>query len=89
MASRTLRGAIVGASSLLGRELADQLQETNIVGWDLTLLDAEEATGQVTVAGDEPLVIQSLAPGAFDRMDIVFFAGDAATVRAARLGRAG
>ena len=81
MASRMLRGAIVGASSLLGRELAEQLNEASGASWDITLLDAEDATGQVTAAGNEPLVIQPLAPGAFDRMDIVFFAGDAPTVR--------
>jgi aspartate-semialdehyde dehydrogenase len=81
MASRTLRAAIVGASTLLGRELAEQLGETTGAAWDITLLDNEDAMGQVTVAGDEPLVIQPLAPGVFERMDIVFFAGDVAATR--------
>jgi len=82
MASRTLRAAIVGASTLLGRELAEQLNEAAAAVWDISLLDNEDAIGQMTVAGDEPLVIQPLTPGAFARMDIVFFAGDADTVRA-------
>jgi aspartate-semialdehyde dehydrogenase len=33
------------------------------------------------MAADEAAVIQPLAPGAFERMDIVFFAGDAASAR--------
>jgi aspartate-semialdehyde dehydrogenase len=81
MASRTLRVAIVGASTLLGRELAEQLNDATGAVWDITLLDNEDAMGQVTVAGDEPLVIQPLAPGAFERMDAVFFAGDEASTR--------
>ena len=81
MAPRTLRAAIVGASTVLGRELAEQLNEASAAMWDISLLDEEESIGQMTVAGDEPLVIQPLTPGAFQRMDVVFFATDAATVR--------
>ena len=81
MAPRTLRAAIVGASTVLGRELAEQLNEASAAMWDISLLDEEESIGQMTVAGDEPLVIQPLTPGAFQRMDVVFFASDAATVR--------
>jgi aspartate-semialdehyde dehydrogenase len=81
MASRTLRAAIVGASTLLGRELAEQLSQSTGLVWDISLFDAEDAAGQVTEAGDEPLVIQALLPGSFDRMDVVFFASDAATTR--------
>ena len=43
MAIRTLRAAIVGASTLLGRELAEQLNDA-AAAWDLTLLDSEDAT---------------------------------------------
>ena len=78
MAPRTLRAAIVGASTLLGRELAEQLNQASGAMWDIALLDDEDAIGQMTVAGDEPLVIQPLTPGAFERMDVVFFASDAA-----------
>lgn len=80
MAARALRAAIVGASTLLGKELAEQLTEATGAVWDLTLFDAEDASGQMSAAGDEALVIQALAPGSFERMDIVFFASDAATV---------
>ena len=81
MAPRTLRAAIVGASTVLGRELAEQLNKASAAMWDISLLDEEDSIGQMTVAGDDPLVIQPLTPGAFQRMDIVFFASDAATVR--------
>jgi aspartate-semialdehyde dehydrogenase len=81
MAPRTLRAAIVGASTLVGRELAEQLNQASGVAWHISLLDDEDAIGQMTVAGDEPLVIQSLTPGAFERMDVVFFTSDAAMVR--------
>jgi aspartate-semialdehyde dehydrogenase len=81
MASRTLRAAIVGASTLLGREIAEQLNDAAGVAWDITLLDGEDTIGQLTMAADEAAVIQPLAPGAFERMDIVFFAGDEASAR--------
>jgi aspartate-semialdehyde dehydrogenase len=93
MASRTLRAAIVGASTLLGRELAEQLDDAAGVVWNITLLDGEDAIGQLTMAGDGTAVIQPLAPGVFDGMDVVFFAGDEATAhthwREARAGGAG
>jgi aspartate-semialdehyde dehydrogenase len=86
VAGRILRAAIVGASTLLGKELADELNAATTVVWDLKLFDAELADagvagGQVTAAGDEVLLIQTITPGAFDGMDVVFFAGDAATTR--------
>ena len=37
--------------------------------------------GQVTAAGEEPLVIQTLTADSFDGADVVFFAADAATTR--------
>ena len=86
MAGRILRAAIVGASTLLGKELADELNAAATVAWDIKLLDAALADagvtgGQMTAAGDEVLLIQTIEPGAFDGMDVVFFAGDAATTR--------
>src|SRR6185437_15630504 len=76
--------AIVGASTLLGRELAEQLNDAAGLAWDVALLDNEDASGQIAVAGDDATVIQPLAPGAFDGMDVVFFAGDAAAARTHR-----
>jgi aspartate-semialdehyde dehydrogenase len=86
VAGDIVRAAIVGASTLLGKELANELNASASTVWDLKLLDAALAdaglaTGQMTSAGDEAMLIQTIEPGAFDGMDIVFFAGDAATTR--------
>jgi len=86
VAGQIVRVAIVGASTLLGKELADELNAAATVVWDIKLLDAElagvgVAGGQMTAAGDEMLLIKTIEPGAFDGMDVVFFAGDAATTR--------
>jgi aspartate-semialdehyde dehydrogenase len=81
MAGRILRGAVVGASTLLGKELADELNDSGLGAWELTLLDAAEAGGQITSAGDEALVIQPVSAEAFEGIDVVFFAGEAATTR--------
>jgi aspartate-semialdehyde dehydrogenase len=81
MAGRVLRGAVVGASTLLGKELADELNDAKVGVWDLTLLDGPDAGGQITAAGDEALVIQAVSAEAFAGVDVVFFAGEAATAR--------
>jgi aspartate-semialdehyde dehydrogenase len=81
MAGRAWRGAVVGASPLLGKELAEELNDSDAVVWELTLLDGPEAGGQITAAGDEALVIQTVSAEAFSGIDVVFFAGEAATAR--------
>lgn len=70
------RIAIVGASSLSGKELADELGASLLATSDIVLLDDEEVTGQVAVAGEEVAVIQPIDAASFERMDFVFFAGD-------------
>lgn len=78
MASRPYRIGVVGASSLLGKELADELGESLLAASTVVLLDDdEEAAGQVTSAGEEAAFIQKIEPATFERMDFVFFAGDA------------
>jgi aspartate-semialdehyde dehydrogenase len=69
------RVGIVGASSLAGKELSDELGESLLAASDFVLLDDEEAVGQVTAAGDEIAFIQQLDASSFERMDFVFFAG--------------
>lgn len=75
MASGMYRIGIVGASSLAGKELSDELSESLLAASDLVLLDDEDVVGQVTTAGDEPAFIQRIEASSFDRMDFVFFAG--------------
>ena len=78
--AKRLRAAVVGASTLLGKEVADALNASGAVNWDLTLLDAGEG-GQVVAAGDEAMVIVPVESTSFAGMDVVLFAGDAATTR--------
>ena len=69
------RIGVVGASSLAGKELRDELGESLLAASDFVLLDDEDVVGQVTAAGDEVAFIQRLEASSFDRMDFVFFAG--------------
>lgn len=77
MTNGIYRIGIVGASSLVGKELSDELGESVLAASDFVLLDEDEAAGQVTAAGDEVSFIQRLEASSFDRMDFVFFAGSA------------
>ncbi len=87
MAGKTWRGAVVGASTLLGKELAEELNGATDAVWDITLLDAEDAGGTMTAAGDEALVIQPIAADSFVGIDVVFFAGEGSTALAVLEGR--
>jgi len=80
MAGKSYRIGVVGASSLVGKELADALADSALAGSDLVLLDDEEA-GQMTAAGDEASFIQRIEPESFAGMDFVFFTGDAEVTR--------
>jgi aspartate-semialdehyde dehydrogenase len=77
MTNRAYRIGIVGASSLAGKEVSDELGESLLGDSDFVLLDDEDAAGQVTAAGDEVAFIQRLDASSFERMDFVFFAGGA------------
>lgn len=70
--------AIVGASSLLGKELGSELNESSLAASNITLLEEEEdAAGQLTAAGDEVAFIQKIDGSSFEHMDFVFFTGSA------------
>ena len=76
------RIGIVGAGSLLGKELADELQDSLLAASDFLLFDDdEEATGQLAAAGDEAAVLQQVQPDSFARLDFLFFAGDQESTR--------
>ena len=80
MAGKPVRAVVVGASTPLGKELADQL---NVAagGWDLSLVEEEGEGGQITAAGDEALVVSSLSSDTFTGADLVCFAGDPEVTR--------
>lgn len=71
------RVGIVGASSLTGKELADELAASLLAVVDLVLLDVEALAGQVTAAGEEVSFIQRLDVSSFDSLDLAFFTGSA------------
>lgn len=78
MTSKVYRIGVVGASSLLGKELSDELGESPLAASDVVLLeDEDDAAGQLTSAGDEAAFIQKIDGSSFEHMDFVFFAGDA------------
>src|ERR1700753_704376 len=83
MTSKVYRIGVVGASSLLGKELSDELGESPLAASDLVLLeDEDEVAGQLTSSGDEAAFIQKIDGDSFDHMDFVFFAGDAKETKA-------
>lgn len=72
------RIGIVGAASLKGKELADELQDSMLAASDFVLFDDDDdATGQVTAVADEATVIRKVEAGSFAKMDFVFLAGSA------------
>ncbi len=73
--------AIAGASSLVGKELKDVLSESPLASANFTLLDEDEALGQVDQVGDEVTFIQAIGADAFDRADFTFFCGTESLTR--------
>jgi aspartate-semialdehyde dehydrogenase len=69
------RIVIAGASSLLGAELKSLLEESTLAGRDFRLVDEEFVAGTLTEAGGEPVVIQPVEEGSFEKARFVFFTG--------------
>lgn len=75
MKSGIFRVAIVGASTLKGKELADVLNDRGFPG-DVRLLDDDESLGQLEAVGDEMTFVQSVGRDQFDGVDFACFASD-------------
>lgn len=69
------RVAIVGASSLRGKEVKLVLEDRNFPAGDIVLLDEPSAVGTLTEAGGEPAFIRALAETSFEDARFVFFTG--------------
>jgi len=86
------RVAIVGASSLLGKELKQVLEDRNFPASDVILLDESVMAGTLTEAAGEPTFIRALEEDSFEGARFVFFAGTSADAernwRTAQLARA-
>ena len=73
--AKSTRVAIVGASSLRGKELKLVLEERNFPASDIVLLDEPALAGTLTEAGGEPTFIRALSEDSFEGARFVFFAG--------------
>ena len=73
--------AIVGASTLLGKELKEALSESPLAAASFALLDDEAALGQLDQVGDEITFVQAIEAGAFDKVDFTFFCGSEVLTR--------
>jgi aspartate-semialdehyde dehydrogenase len=69
------RVAIVGASSLRGRELKTVLEERNFPAGELVLLDEPVLAGTLTEAAGEPTFIRALTEESFEGAAFAFFTG--------------
>ncbi|MGB9233517.1 MAG: Asd/ArgC dimerization domain-containing protein [Terriglobales bacterium] len=76
------RVAIVGAASLMGKEIAEILRDRNFPALDIRLLDDDESLGKLEAVGDEVSFIQSVRAEQFERIDFTFFASDLRSTRA-------
>ena len=74
----TERVAIVGASTLLGKEVKEVLEERNFPAGEIVLLDDSVMAGTLTEAGGEATFIRPLEADSFDRVRFAFFTGSAA-----------
>jgi aspartate-semialdehyde dehydrogenase len=69
------RVAIVGASSLRGKELKQVLEDRNFPASDVVLLDESVMAGTLTEAAGEPTFIRALEEDSFEGARFAFFAG--------------
>ena len=67
--------AIAGASTLLGRELKEALEESPLATAEFILLDEPTAQGQLDQIGDEITFLKAIDEDAFERVDFTFFCG--------------
>jgi aspartate-semialdehyde dehydrogenase len=70
-----VRVAIAGASSLLGKELNQWLEESDFPASDIRLVDEEFIAGTLTEAGGEPAIIETVSEDSFERVRFAFFTG--------------
>ncbi|MHB8301700.1 MAG: Asd/ArgC dimerization domain-containing protein [Acidobacteriaceae bacterium] len=75
MPETSLRIAIVGAATLMGKALNDELANSVFGAAEIRLLDDEEEAGKLSTAADEIAFIQRIEADSFHHCDFVFFAG--------------
>lgn len=70
------RVAIVGATTLKGKELKEVLEERNFPAMDIKLLDDDESLGQLDQVQDEATFVQPVTAAQLEQMDFTFFAAN-------------
>jgi aspartate-semialdehyde dehydrogenase len=73
MSKHEYRIAVVGATTLLGKEVGDEIAESPLAAATTILLDSEDASGTLESLGDEAAFIQQLEPGALENVDVAIF----------------
>jgi aspartate-semialdehyde dehydrogenase len=73
--------AIAGASTLLGKELKDAISESPLAADTFSLLDEDNALGQLDQVGDEITFVQPIIPDSFEHVDFTFFCGSESLTR--------
>ncbi len=74
MKKQNYRVAVVGAASLLGREIAEELASGLMAAADVVLLDDEAEMGKLEEVGGEVTFLQKIEPAAFEDADVAIFA---------------
>jgi aspartate-semialdehyde dehydrogenase len=72
--------AVIGASSLKGKEVRDLLGERSFPAADIKLLDDDEALGQLEQVNDEPAFIQGVLPEHLEGIDFAFLVADDSSI---------
>ncbi len=75
MPPHQLRVVLVGASSLLGKELSEEIADSVLGTAEIFLFDTESVEGQITTVGDEASFIRTVSASSFEGADFAFFAG--------------
>jgi aspartate-semialdehyde dehydrogenase len=73
--AHSFRVAVVGASSLRGKELVQVLEESHFPASDIVLIDTSVPAGTLTEAAGEPTFIRPLSEESFEGARFAFFAG--------------
>jgi aspartate-semialdehyde dehydrogenase len=78
LGSESLRVAIAGATSLLGKDLQQCMDESGFPAGEIRLFDEGLAAGTLTEVGGEPAVVQHIDEFSFQRVRFAFFTGSPA-----------
>lgn len=87
MSKNQYRIAVVGAASLLGKEVADEIAESPLASATTLLLDNEVENGTLEAVGDEATFIQTLDTGSLENVDVAIFTDNAALREHGRTAR--